>query len=138
MVTNTKIEMDVQKSEFRGNRADGQGGAVFSAGGGISMSGEINFVNNSSFESGALYFAACFITFETGSTLTFIDNWADMTGGAVSLSGSVLHSRGSVSYIGIVCSGFTDLSTQSIRMIYFGICFRKSRRDWWCALYSRF
>ena len=106
--TSARLEMDVQRSEFLGNRAIRYGGALFAAAGSrIWMSGEHNFVKNSASQSGALHFEMNFATFETGSTINFRENWSGNGAAALLLiSGSGVHSRGCVSYIGMIAAFF--------------------------------
>jgi predicted outer membrane repeat protein len=97
------VEVDVQTSVIRGNRATGFGGGVYLESAYISISGEISFVNNSAMNAGALHSEASLVKFESGSTVNFVQNSCGQNGGAVFLrGGSALYSGSSVRFEGIV------------------------------------
>jgi hypothetical protein len=95
-------EVDVQTSEIRGNRATDFGGGVYLRTAYISISGELSFVNNSASAAGGIHSVESFVTFKSGSTVTFIKNSADEHGGAlILLGGSALYSGSSIRFEGM-------------------------------------
>jgi predicted outer membrane repeat protein len=101
----SRIEMVVRSSEIRGNIAQGIGGGFCLAGASISISGDIDFVNNSALSAGALYLWTSLATFEPGSKILFRNNWCGQSGGAMLLVGAtVLYSRGSIIFEGNIAT----------------------------------
>jgi predicted outer membrane repeat protein len=99
--------MDVQTSGINDNRANVVGGGIYLASARISISGDINFVNNSAVSAGGgLALMWSLATFESGSTISFRHNSFCLIGCAVSLiSNSLLYSVGYISFEGMLVTG---------------------------------